>query len=45
MSRVGRDTCRACSVLWGLVAELGAGLNTVPHVTGNLRLLNTSSQI
>lgn len=30
MSRVGRDTFRACSVLWGLVVELGAGLNMAP---------------
>lgn len=46
MSRVGRDAFRTRSVLWGLVVELGAGLYTAPHVTGNLtRSTNISSQI
>lgn len=46
MSRVDWDTFRARSVLWGLLVELGAGLNRAPHVTGNLtRPMNRSSQI
>lgn len=44
-ARQGRGRGGLCSAWRGLAAERGAGLNTAPHVTGNLSWLNISSQI